>query len=71
MDSTRRLVFQEKKCEGGRSPWQRHMELVATLLELRAPGATRVTRILNARVPIVKYSHEMADLECDLCYNNT
>ncbi|CAH3975441.1 poly(A) RNA polymerase, mitochondrial-like [Pieris brassicae] len=70
MDSKRRLVFQEKKCEGGRSPWQRHMELVATLLELRAPGAARVTRILNARVPIVKYSHEMADLECDLCYNN-
>ncbi|CAK1543289.1 unnamed protein product [Leptosia nina] len=71
MEASRRLVFQEKICEGGRSPWQRHMELVATLLELRAPGVARVTRILNARVPIVKYSHEMTDLDCDLCYNNT
>ncbi|CAG4992472.1 unnamed protein product [Colias eurytheme] len=70
MDQNRRLVYQERKYEGGRSPWQRHMELVASLLELRIPGAARVTRILNARVPIVKYSHEISDLECDLCYNN-
>ncbi|XP_039757006.1 poly(A) RNA polymerase, mitochondrial-like [Pararge aegeria] len=66
-----RLVYQEKKSEGGRSPWQRHMELVGALLELRVPGATRVQKILNARVPIVKYSHDLADVDCDLCCNNT
>lgn len=64
-------MYQEKKCEGGRTPWQKHMELVGALLELRIPGASRVQRILNARVPIVKYSHELADVDCDLCYNNT
>ncbi|XP_072929815.1 poly(A) RNA polymerase, mitochondrial [Epargyreus clarus] len=69
--ANRRLVYQEKKTEGGRSPWQRHMELVAALLELRAPGAARVQRVLHARVPIVKYAHDMTDLDCDLCYNNT
>ncbi|CAG9101584.1 unnamed protein product [Plutella xylostella] len=69
-DPQKRLVYHEKKCEGGRNPWQRHMELVAELLELRVPGAGRVTRILNARVPIVKYTHEFTDVECDLCYNN-
>lgn len=69
-DSSKRLVYQEKKCEGGRSPWQRHMELVGELLELRVPGATRVQRILHARVPIVKYAHEFTDVDCDLCYNN-
>ncbi|XP_048483365.1 poly(A) RNA polymerase, mitochondrial [Plutella xylostella] len=69
-DPKKRLVYHEKKCEGGRNPWQRHMELVAELLELRVPGAGRVTRILNARVPIVKYTHEFTDVECDLCYNN-
>ncbi|XP_034833107.1 poly(A) RNA polymerase, mitochondrial [Maniola hyperantus] len=66
-----RLVYQEKKSEGGRSPWQRHMELVGALLEMRVPGASRVQKILNARVPIVKYSHDLADVDCDLCCNNT
>ncbi|KAG6454234.1 poly(A) RNA polymerase, mitochondrial [Manduca sexta] len=69
-DPSKRLIFQEKKCEGGRSPWQRHMELVAETLELRVPGATRVHRILHARVPIVKFAHYFTDMECDLCYNN-
>ncbi|KAL0879104.1 hypothetical protein ABMA27_004061 [Loxostege sticticalis] len=69
-DANKRLVFQEKRCEGGRSAWQRQLELAAELLELRAAGATRVQRILHARVPIVKYAHELADVECDLCYSN-
>ncbi|CAB3223378.1 unnamed protein product [Arctia plantaginis] len=70
LDASRRLVYQDKKCEGGRSPWQRHIESVGELLELRVPGATRLQRILHARVPILKFSHEYTDLECDLCYNN-
>ncbi|XP_049875361.1 poly(A) RNA polymerase, mitochondrial-like [Pectinophora gossypiella] len=69
-DPEKRLVYQEKKCEGGRSPWQRHMELVGELLELRVPGVTRVQRILHARVPIVKYAHDLAGLDVDLCYSN-
>ncbi|KAJ2937501.1 hypothetical protein O0L34_g17547 [Tuta absoluta] len=69
-DPEKRLVYQEKKCEGGRSPWQRHMELVAELVELRVPGATRVQRILHARVPIVKYAHDFSGLDVDLCYSN-
>ncbi|XP_026730146.1 poly(A) RNA polymerase, mitochondrial-like isoform X2 [Trichoplusia ni] len=66
----KRLVFQDKRCEGGRSPRQRHMESVAELLELRVPGAARLQRILHARVPIVKFAHDYTDLDCDLCYNN-
>ncbi|KAI5638203.1 hypothetical protein NE865_09149 [Phthorimaea operculella] len=69
-DPEKRLVYQEKKCEGGRSPWQRHMELVGELVELRVPGATRVQRILHARVPIVKYAHHFSGLDVDLCYSN-
>ncbi|XP_059062906.1 poly(A) RNA polymerase, mitochondrial-like [Achroia grisella] len=69
-DANKRLVYQDKKSEGGRGPWQRHMELVGELLELRVVGATRVQRILHARVPIVKYAHEFTDVDCDLCYNN-
>lgn len=46
------------------------MELVGELIELRVPGAARVQRILNARVPIVKYAHELTGVDCDLCYSN-
>ncbi|XP_053608505.1 poly(A) RNA polymerase, mitochondrial [Plodia interpunctella] len=69
-DPKKRLVYQEKKCSSGVRPWQRHLELVAELLELRVAGVSRVTRILHARVPIVKYAHELAGLDCDLCYGN-
>ncbi|XP_061376762.1 poly(A) RNA polymerase, mitochondrial-like isoform X2 [Danaus plexippus] len=70
MSPSNRLVYQEKRSEGSRGPWQRHMELVGALLELRVPGATRVQRILNARVPIVKYSQELVDVDVDLCFKN-
>ncbi|KAM3959697.1 poly(A) RNA polymerase, mitochondrial [Aphomia sociella] len=69
-DPNKRLVYQEKKSEGGRGPWQRHMELLGELLESRVVGAARIQRILHARVPIVKYTHEFTDVDCDLCYNN-
>ncbi|XP_022827000.1 poly(A) RNA polymerase, mitochondrial isoform X2 [Spodoptera litura] len=65
-----RLVAQTARVEGGRAPWARHMQALGELLELRAAGAARVQRILNARVPIVKFAHHYTDLECDLCYNN-
>ncbi|XP_060804190.1 poly(A) RNA polymerase, mitochondrial-like [Amyelois transitella] len=70
LDPGKRLVYQEKKCSSGVRPWQRHLELVAELLELRVAGAARVQRILHARVPIVKCAHELAGLDCDLCYGN-
>ncbi|XP_047533901.1 poly(A) RNA polymerase, mitochondrial-like [Vanessa atalanta] len=62
--ASRRLVFQEKRSA-------RQLELAGALLELRVAGVARLTRILNARVPIVKYAHEYAGLHCDLCYNNS
>ncbi|CAG9583437.1 unnamed protein product [Danaus chrysippus] len=70
MSPSNRLVYQEKRSDSSRGPWQRHMELVGALLELRVPGAARVQRILNARVPIVKYSQELVDVDVDLCFNN-
>ncbi|KAF9808896.1 hypothetical protein SFRURICE_000942 [Spodoptera frugiperda] len=70
MKAGSRLVYQDKRTEGSRAPWARHMQCVADLLELRVAGAARVQRILNARVPIVKFAHHYTDLECDLCYNN-
>lgn len=67
---SRRLVYQDKRAEGGRSLVARHMQALGELLELRVAGARRVQRILHARVPIVKFAHHYTELDCDLCYNN-
>ncbi|XP_073946465.1 LOW QUALITY PROTEIN: mitochondrial poly(A) polymerase [Choristoneura fumiferana] len=65
-DPSKRLVFQEKRGGGGSGP----LELCAGALELRVAGARRVQRILHARVPIVKFAHHHADIDCDLCHAN-
>ncbi|CAH2041204.1 unnamed protein product, partial [Iphiclides podalirius] len=67
----RRLVFQEKRVEGGLRSGARQLELVGALLELRVPGAAHVRRVLAARVPILKCTHDLAALHCDLCCTNT
>jgi poly(A) RNA polymerase len=45
---------------------QRHCEEVARIVQSFLPGCQDVQKILNARVPIVKYSQQFAGLECDL-----
>lgn len=67
-EASRRLVYQQKRV--GDRGWQRDLELVAALLEARCGGVARVVRILHARVPILKFAHDLAALDVDLCYNN-
>lgn len=66
--SSRRLVFQQKSTREANESHQ--LEVLAPALESRVSGVGRVIRILHARVPILKFSHLYADLDCDLCYNN-
>lgn len=62
-----RLVFQSKEGgHNGRAHVQRQMEMLADVLHVFLPGCSNVRRILKARVPIVKYSHDYTGLECDL-----
>ena len=63
-----RLVFHAKGgVQGGeRAQSQRHCEEVARIVQSFLPGCQDVQKVLNARVPIVKYSHQFAGLECDL-----
>ncbi|KAH8419827.1 hypothetical protein KR009_003082 [Drosophila setifemur] len=66
-----RLVFHTKEnMSNGRSQTQRHMECFGDMLHLFLPGICHVRRILQARVPIIKYHHEHLDLEVDLSMSN-
>lgn len=66
-----RLVFHSKEnASNGRSQTQRQMECIGDLMHLFLPGVGHVRRILQARIPIIKYHHEHLDLEIDLSMSN-
>lgn len=66
-----RLVFHTKETlTNGRSQIQRHMECLSDVLQLFLPGVCHVRRILQARVPIIKFQHEHMNLEVDLSMSN-
>ncbi|KAG0728273.1 Poly(A) RNA polymerase, mitochondrial [Chionoecetes opilio] len=68
-----RLVFQVKRSSSAANPrltLQRRMEVTADLLDHFMPGCSQVRRILNARVPIIKYRQELTAIDCDLTMAN-
>ncbi|XP_064458450.1 poly(A) RNA polymerase, mitochondrial-like isoform X2 [Ornithodoros turicata] len=65
------LCFQGKQqLVNDRTLTQRVLETLGDLLHYLVPGVSQVHRILRARVPIVKFQHDITDLECDLTLNN-
>ncbi|XP_030379428.1 poly(A) RNA polymerase, mitochondrial [Scaptodrosophila lebanonensis] len=66
-----RLIYHTKEnLSNGRSQTQRQMECIGDMLHLFLPGVCHVRRILQARVPIIKYHHDHLDLEVDLSMSN-
>jgi poly(A) RNA polymerase len=66
-----RLMFHCKATLGSeRTASQRNMEAMGDLLQLFLPGCSQVRRILQARVPIIKYYQQFTDVECDLSMSN-
>lgn len=72
-DASGRLVFQGKHSSTSANPrltLQRRMEVIAELIDHFLPGCSQVQRILNARVPIIKYRQELTAIDCDLTMSN-
>lgn len=66
-----RLVYQTKiSLANERTHIQRQMEIIGDIMHFFLPAITNVRKILNARVPIIKYNHECLDLEVDFSINN-
>jgi len=49
---------------------QRTLEVIAGLLQYILPQSVNVQRILQARVPIVKFSHVATGIDCDITLEN-
>lgn len=65
-----RLIYHGKCVSNSRSQTQRNIEVLGDLIQLFLPGCSRVKRISQARVPIVKYSQDFVGVECDLAVSN-
>lgn len=70
-DKKSRLVYHLKEnFNNERTLKQRQMETIGDILHIFLPGIENVRRILQARVPIIKYHHEYLNLEVDLSLND-
>ncbi|XP_076366914.1 poly(A) RNA polymerase, mitochondrial-like isoform X2 [Tachypleus tridentatus] len=68
---TSRLKFQTKKAYANdRMQTQRTLETVGDILQNFLPGIVQVQRILQARVPILKFHHIPTGIYCDLSISN-
>ncbi|KAK7604033.1 hypothetical protein V9T40_004306 [Parthenolecanium corni] len=66
-----RLVFHSKSLLGtSKTHNQRHLETIADVVQYFLPGCTNTRRILRARVPIIRYKHDLTGIECDLSSTN-
>jgi len=69
-NKTSRLIYHGKCMSNNRTQTQRNVEILGDLLQLFLPGCSRIKRISQARVPIVKYSQDFVGVECDLAVSN-
>ncbi|CAG0897386.1 unnamed protein product [Darwinula stevensoni] len=66
-DPQSRLVFETKAVPGNqRLQTQLYLELIGDLLANHVPGCSNIIRILQARVPIVRFNHDLAGTQCDI-----
>lgn len=70
-DCNGRLVFHAKSTLAtSRAQQQRSVDLLGDLVQLLLPGCNHVRKILNARVPILRYKQELTGTECDISVTN-
>ncbi|XP_053569869.1 poly(A) RNA polymerase, mitochondrial [Bombina bombina] len=59
-----------KRVPSGRVATQRILSVIGECIDHFGPGCTGVQKILNARCPLVRFSHQPAGLQCDLTSDN-
>ncbi|CAK9303623.1 unnamed protein product [Gordionus sp. m RMFG-2023] len=65
------FIFDAKRClTSDRQQSARTLRLISDLLQSFLPGTKEIQRILRARVPIVKFTHDKLGLSCDLSFGS-
>ncbi|XP_063306871.1 poly(A) RNA polymerase, mitochondrial [Pelobates fuscus] len=59
-----------KHVPSGRVVTQRILSVISECIDNFGPGCTGVQKILNARCPLVRFTHQPAGLQCDLTSDN-
>ncbi|XP_076455791.1 poly(A) RNA polymerase, mitochondrial-like [Babylonia areolata] len=71
INSTKRFRFLTKRgSEEERVFGQQCLDLVGEMVRSLLPSTHSINKVLNARVPIIKFHHEATALDCDLSYVN-
>ncbi|KAM9230882.1 poly(A) RNA polymerase, mitochondrial isoform 2-T2 [Dugong dugon] len=65
-----RMEFQVKNVPSERIATQKILSVIGECLDHFGPGCVGVQKILNARCPLVRFSHQASGFQCDLTTNN-
>ncbi|NXU89739.1 PAPD1 protein, partial [Xiphorhynchus elegans] len=65
------MEFQMKRLPSERLATQRILSVIGDCLDNFGPGCVSVQKILNARCPLVKFSHQPTGFQCDLSVSNS
>lgn len=64
------MEFQVKTVPSDRIATQKILSVIGETLDHFGPGCVGVQKILNARCPLVRFSHQASGFQCDLTTNN-
>ncbi|XP_066573899.1 poly(A) RNA polymerase, mitochondrial isoform X2 [Amia ocellicauda] len=64
------LEYQMKRVSSERSVTQRILSVMGECIDEFGPGCVGVQKILNARCPLLRFSHQPSGFQCDLTANN-
>uniref|UniRef100_H0WS10 Mitochondrial poly(A) polymerase n=1 Tax=Otolemur garnettii TaxID=30611 RepID=H0WS10_OTOGA len=64
------MEFQMKSVPSERIATQKILSVIGECLDHFGPGCVGVQKILNARCPLVRFSHQPSGFQCDLTTNN-
>ncbi|XP_055485286.1 poly(A) RNA polymerase, mitochondrial isoform X2 [Psammomys obesus] len=65
------MEFQVKNVPSERIATQKILSVIGECLDNFGPGCVGVQKILNARCPLVRFSHQASGFQCDLTANNS
>ncbi|NXT08985.1 PAPD1 protein, partial [Prunella fulvescens] len=65
------MEYQMKRLPSERLATQRILSVIGDCLDNFGPGCVNVQKILNARCPLVKFTHQPTGFQCDLSVSNS